>query len=50
MTKTSTYKTNKQMHERHTDQLPSLFPKRGDHTVKRSEETRGQRAREDFKT
>ena len=36
------------MHEKHTDQLP--FPKRGDHNAKRNEETRGQRAREDFKT
>ena len=27
----------------------SLFPKRGDHNAKKNEETRGQRAREDFK-
>ena len=38
MTKTNTYKTNKQMHEKHTD-------RRGDHNAKRDDETRGQRAR-----
>ena len=36
------------MHEKHTDQLP--LPKRGDHNAKKNDETRGQRAREDFKT
>ena len=48
MTKTNIYKTNKQMHEKHTDQL--LCPKRGDHNAKRNDETRVQRAWEDFKT
>ena len=43
MTKPNTYKTNKQMHKKHTDKLP-LPPKRGDHNAKRNEETRGQRA------
>ena len=45
---TNTYKTNKQMHEKHTDQL--ALPKQGDHNAKRNDETRGQRAREYFKT
>ena len=31
-------------------QTSSLFPKQGDHNAKKNEETRGQRAREDFKT
>ena len=31
-------------------QTSSLIPKRGDHNAKKNEETRGQRAREDFKT
>ena len=37
-----------QMHEKHTDELP--LPKRGDHNIKRNDETRGQTAREDSKT
>ena len=48
MTKTNMNETNKQMHEKHTDQLP--LPKRGDHNAKWNDETRGQRACEDFKT
>ena len=47
-TKTNTYTTNKQMHEKHTDQLTLPQAKWSQH--KRNDETRGQRAREDFKT
>ena len=35
------------MHEKRT---ASPFPKRGDHNANRNDETRGQRARVDFKT
>ena len=45
MTKTNTYKTNKQMHDKQTDQLPLL--QASDHNAKKNDETRGQRARED---
>ena len=44
---TCTKQTNKCMR---STQTSSLFPKRGDHNTKRNDETRGQRAREDFKT
>ena len=46
--KIDTYKTNKQMYEKH--KTSSLLPKRGDHNAKRNDEIRGQRARKDFKT
>ena len=46
MTKTKTYKTNKQTR---STQTSSLFPKFGDHNAKKNEETREQRARETFK-
>ena len=36
------------MHEKHTDQIP--LPQAGDYKAKSNDETRGQRAREDFKT
>ena len=48
MTNTKTYKTNKQMHEKH--KTGSFLPKRGDHNARRNDETRGQRAREDRST
>ena len=44
---TSTKQTNKCTR---STQTSSLFPKRGDHNAKRNDETRGQRARIDFKT
>ena len=52
MTKTNTYQTNKQIHEKHTrsTQISALSPKRGDHNAKRNDETRGQRAQKNFKT
>ena len=47
-TKTSTCKTNTQMHEKHIDRLPR--PQASGHNAKWNEETRGQRARQYFKT
>ena len=42
---------NKQTNAREkSTRTSSLFSKRGDHNAKRNDETRGQRAREDFKT
>ena len=44
MTKSNTYKTNKC---KRSTQTSFLFPNRGDHNVKRNEEMRGQRTREE---